>query len=362
MNVNKSILYTDLSNEFNLTNETSIFEFDSSYVRKMHVQSNNSILLNSFTSSDNDQYVNCYQLNSIIDEDLVINDSISSILDSLISINDSLSLYINNLDQIIDSLQSSQENCTIQEVQIPLLLSGGWTFFGFTCIDPMDVPNAFNSIVEEVVIVKDADGSAYLPTWGFNGIGDLIYSRGYQIKTTEAVLGFSFCPTIIVSEEENSLQYQIGDQIEGGIVFYIDDTGEHGLIAAMEDLDSTYEWGCYSTPIIGADGESIGTGLQNTLDIVASCPETPIAVSIALNSIINSYSDWYLPSKDELLEMYNRIGEGAPEGNIGGFSNSGYWSSSEINSNLAWYVYFGNGDSFSNVKYANGRVRVIRAF
>jgi hypothetical protein len=199
-NVNKSILFTDLSNEFNFTNETSIFEFDSSYVRKMHFQSNNSILLNSFTSSDNDQYVNCYQLNSIIDGDIVINDSTSSILDSLIIINDSLSLYVNNLNQIIDSLQSSQENCTIQEVQIPLLLPGGWALFGFTCIEPMDVPNAFNSIIDEVVIVKDANGSAYLPTWDFNGIGDLIYSRGYQIKTTEEVLGFSFCPTIIVSE------------------------------------------------------------------------------------------------------------------------------------------------------------------
>ena len=58
----------------------------------------------------------------------------------------------------------------------------------------------------------------------------------------------------------------IGDLTEGSIVFYIDETGEHGLVAALEDL-CQFEWGCYLTELSGADEQAI-TGNQITLDIV----------------------------------------------------------------------------------------------
>jgi len=156
--------------------------------------------------------------------------------------------------------------------------------------------------------------------------------------------------------------YQVGDLAEGGIVFYVDETGEHGLVAAMEDMEGSYQWGCYETSISGADGESIGTGYQNTLDIVSECSETPIAASEALAYESEGYSDWYLPSKDELIEMYNTIGNGSPEGDIGGFGNNWYWSSSVSNTFSAWNVYFNNGYTTSFYKYITIRVRVIRAF
>jgi hypothetical protein len=89
---------------------------------------------------------------------------------------------------------------SIQEVYFPLYLPQGWGMFGFTCTNSIDLFDAFQSIVDQVLIVKDAVGAAYLPEYGYNGIGDLIYSRGYQIKTTEEILDFSFCTTLIVSE------------------------------------------------------------------------------------------------------------------------------------------------------------------
>jgi hypothetical protein len=173
--------------------------------------------------------------------------------------------------------------------------------------------------------------------------------------------------------EGDSLDLYIGQEAYGGIVFYVDETGEHGLVAAMEDLTegatdpygsgyNGYEWGCYGQGVNGADGTSIGTGYQNTLDIVSGCSETPIAASEALAYESEGYSDWYLPSKDELYEMYSTIGNGGPEGNIGGFGNNWYWSSSENNFNGAWIVYFYNGNTFSDYKYLTFRVRVIRAF
>jgi hypothetical protein len=150
---------------------------------------------------------------------------------------------------------------------------------------------------------------------------------------------------------ERPLVY-IGQELEGGIVFYVDETGEHGLVAAMEDLGQ-FQWGCYGTSISGADGQFIGTGYQNTLDIVAGCSDTNTAAYNALNSTVGGYEDWYLPSKDELYEMYSTIGNGGPDGYIGGPTSGAYWSSSESSDYNAWVVNFNLG-SGATYGYSKG--------
>jgi hypothetical protein len=173
---------------------------------------------------------------------------------------------------------------------------------------------------------------------------------------------------------------QVGDLAEGGIVFYVDETGEHGLVAALEDLTegatdpygydfNGFEWGCFFENVSGADGQAIGTGYQNTMDIVSQGCVTEnggiTAAQVALDTEVNGYSDWYLPSIDELNEMYNTIGPVGLESNIGGFEisvNSYYWSSSEINHMTAWGVYFDNGDVELSSKNNTRSVRVIRSF
>ena len=115
----------------------------------------------------------------------------------------------------------------------------------------------------------------------------------------------------------------------------------------------------------GADGQAIGTGYQNTMDIVnQGCSTENGGIIAAQAAHINGYSDWYLPSKDELVEMYNTIGNGGPERNVGGFLEDGWpcWSSSENNNNYAWSVYFIDGFTDLLNKNYSGRVRVIRAF
>jgi hypothetical protein len=155
----------------------------------------------------------------------------------------------------------------------------------------------------------------------------------------------------------------IGDFIHGGIVFYVDETGLHGLVAAFEDLPDTYHWGCVGINLPGADGTAIGTGYQNTLDIVAGCSETPIAASEAL-AYVNKFNDWYLPSIDELVEMFNTLGFGDSNDNIGGFDVSmWYSSSSESNLNASWYINCSTGNSSSGGgKDADFATRPIRSF
>jgi len=168
----------------------------------------------------------------------------------------------------------------------------------------------------------------------------------------------------------NITEYIVGMEAEGGIVFYLDETGEHGLVAALEDLEGLYEWGCVGKYVNGADRQAIGTGYQNTLNIINQGCTTYngginggiTAAQAALDAEINGYSDWYLPSKDELVEMNNAIGYGSPEGNIGGFSIYYYWSSTGGGNYGAWYVSFPDGNTGAISKTNPGRVRVIRAF
>jgi len=66
-------------------------------------------------------------------------------------------------------------------------LVSGWSIFStYLVLENMDVVDALNPIYEDIVLVKDFQGLAYLAEWGFNGIGDLIYGAGYQIKTSQA--------------------------------------------------------------------------------------------------------------------------------------------------------------------------------
>ena len=167
------------------------------------------------------------------------------------------------------------------------------------------------------------------------------------------------------SGKKNDLR--IGKELYGGIVFYLDETGEHGLVAAIEDLPGTYQWGCYQERVNGADRTAIGTGYQNTMDIVNQGCTTEngnvTAAQAALAYESNGYDDWFIPSKDELVEMYNTIGNGSSEGNIGGFDIGAYWSSSEgSNNEYVWFVHFYEGNTDDYPKTRLWLVRVIRSF
>ena len=89
---------------------------------------------------------------------------------------------------------------TITEQNIPLSLNQGWNIIGYTCQESLNVIEAFSSVEDKIIIVKDNLGNAYLPEFGYNGIGDLEFAKGYQLKITEDINDLYFCPTLIQSE------------------------------------------------------------------------------------------------------------------------------------------------------------------
>jgi hypothetical protein len=107
-----------------------------------------------------------------------------------------------------------------------------------------------------------------------------------------------------------------------------------------------------TTAVSGADGTAIGTGYQNTSDIVAqsgNVAATSAAVEARAYRGPNNLSDWFLPSKDELNELCKyakntgqasgggTICAGGSAASLRGFLTSDYWGSSEIDNGFAWF-------------------------
>ena len=151
----------------------------------------------------------------------------------------------------------------------------------------------------------------------------------------------------------------IGSSFAGGLVFYNDGAG-HGLVSAETDQSTGAEWGCDGTAI-GGTSSAINTGAANTNAIVAGCTTAGIAAKLCYDLDLNTYTDWYLPSIDELNLMYVNLHTQS----LGSFTATYYWSSSEYSgyeSDYAWLQDFSNGNQNLDNKNYTYYVRAVRAF
>jgi hypothetical protein len=158
--------------------------------------------------------------------------------------------------------------------------------------------------------------------------------------------------------------HTIGESYGGGIVFYVYDGGQHGLIAATANQSAGIQWYNGTFRYTGTTGDGLGAGAMNTAMIVASqmadnqagnfaakvCADYSVTVSGV------TYGDWYLPSSHELNLLYLQ------KTVVGGFANAYYWSSSEYDNFDAWIQYFNNGLQDYDYKTNTGYVRAVRAF
>ena len=203
-------------------------------------------------------------------------------------------------------------------------------------------------------------------------------SGKYPAKTSTKIITRKSSPTTTTLAPTTTtttlapVLYNVGDTGPGGgIVFY--DAGsvqswgrflEAACAGWQNNCDGTTAdpratWGCYGTPITGADGLVIGTGEQNTTAIVNGCTDAGIAADLADDYSHNTLDDWFLPSLDELNQMYTNLHSASTP--LGGFSTEDYWSSSDY-VGQAWYQYFGHGYQGGFYKDYQACVRPVRAF
>tara|TARA_B110000879_G_scaffold76808_1_gene106971 strand:- start:573 stop:1736 length:1164 start_codon:yes stop_codon:yes gene_type:complete len=138
-----------------------------------------------------------------------INDLVSSIFEATIIVKDAEGLaYLPNWDfngigNAIDGEAyliklTENQNLSISGTKIipedfVINLETGWSLLGYLRDSPANLVTMLADINEQIIIVKTFDGTAYLPDWNFNGIGDMSPGQGYQIKVNSNV-SFSYPP------------------------------------------------------------------------------------------------------------------------------------------------------------------------
>lgn len=155
----------------------------------------------------------------------------------------------------------------------------------------------------------------------------------------------------------------------GGFIFHVNPNfaadGWRYLEAAPFDQSAGAPWGCFRTAVPGARGTAVGTGRQNTLDMLAACPAPGTAAQLCSTYRLNGVGGWFLPSRDELVLMYRNLkATGACDFRDAGIAdNYCYWASSQQTADMAAHVDFAdNGRLHGDDKDFPRRVRAIRMF
>jgi len=213
--------------------------------------------------------------------------------------------------------------------QAPTMTSAGVTFNGVVN------PNDYSTTVAFEYSTSTAYGTTVVatqsPVTGTTNtavtsamITTLTVGTTYHVRmVTQSIFGTFYGDDITFTY----LYY--GASYAGGLVFSIDNSGQHGLVAATVDQGASANYWA------GAFNACTGN--------------------------INGYTDWYLPSKSTLNLMYVNL---HTQG-LGGFASGSptYWSSTEsTNNSFAWSQAFYNGSQSSVEKYSGFRVRAVRAF
>ena len=164
--------------------------------------------------------------------------------------------------------------------------------------------------------------------------------------------------------------HYIGQSFGGGVVYHLwkDTAGvEHGLVVDKTDLSTAQEWSNIATTLVGAGAQSSWNGVSNSNAIVTQVGHTSSAASLCLNSTNGGFSDWYLPSIDELNLLWtNRFNVNKTLASLSGATELPilvyYWGSTESEPNYAWHYYFAYGSAYNGPKTEADYVRAIRAF
>lgn len=163
--------------------------------------------------------------------------------------------------------------------------------------------------------------------------------------------------------------YAIGDIGPSGvgIVFRVTDGGLHGMEVSPVDLTATGQWSNITDQLVTGTPlpREIGEGLENTMAILAQAGHTNSAAQLCRNYRSTLEGDWYLPSLDELVAVFDNL----HRPNLHHFTEENYLSSTEYGATLAWALCFGSPsypthtwESVFSKSSTDGYVRAVRSF
>jgi hypothetical protein len=161
------------------------------------------------------------------------------------------------------------------------------------------------------------------------------------------------------------IRYEMGDRgPAGGYIFYDKGNYSNGwryLEAAPAEADFTVDWGTYPYYVSGTS-TCIGSGKQNTkiiINYLRRMDESGKAAQLCESLNVNGYTDWFLPSRDELALILTNL----KQKGFGGSFRNWYWSSSQVDATNSWLQHFDYaGSQYHYQKYYTSSVRPVRAF
>jgi hypothetical protein len=244
---------------------------------------------------------------------------------------------------------------------------------GITATDTTSWNNKLDSETDPVFTAWDKDYADLINTPAAADGSETKVTAGTNVTVTGS--GTTASPYVVnATAGSGSTTYSVGDFAQGGIVFWVDETGQHGLVAAKEDQSTGVRWYAGTHGNTQAKGDGPFSGEANTSIIIAaqvaigddgSTYAARICNELQVTEGGKTYGDWYLPSKEELDLMYqNKATIDATAGVNGGsgFASAYYWSSTENSSSSAWGQGFINGSQSISGKGYTDRVRAVRAF
>ena len=230
--------------------------------------------------------------------------------------------------------------------------------------------------IERSAIASPANGLMVYQTDGLSGLYSFNGSAwqrigeadGSETKVTAGtnvtVTGAGTAGNPYVINSTPATSHYPGEFFGGGIVCWVDHTGQHGLVVSLVNLSNSSQW----STVYGVTGAfSTWDGNANSSLILSVSPAAQLC-----DSYVNAdygtgiYSDWYLPAADQLSLVYhsryilNKNLTGAPGAQILG--NQYYWASAENSNSTAWAYSLKDGYPFVDGKFSNYWVRAVRAF
>ena len=238
----------------------------------------------------------------------------------------------------------------------------------------LSVPFALHAKTAETVTggITETD-----PIFGASVAGDMTGTdtTNWNNKQDQLTAGSGVDITGSVISTTNSVTtYSVGDFAQGGIVFWVDETGQHGLVAAKVDQSTGVRWYAGTNGNTQAKGDGPFAGEANTSIIIAAQAAigddgatyaARICNELQVTEGGKTYGDWYLPSKDELNLMYQNkatITATAVANGGSGFVIIDYWSSTEASNFSAWSQNLSGTNQIILNKSITCYVRPVRAF
>ena len=206
----------------------------------------------------------------------------------------------------------------------------------------------------------------------------LISNNIYYQNFTDSIIDFknkfislSFFSLDIESEKietliKNEKQYRlkVTDEYADGIIFYLDETGNHGLVCSLKIIGEK-PWGPNLN--IKSNNIKLGGGYENSVKMIDGFKKmVDISDYLAINYAAElcskyhstKFNDWYLPNLKELEMIYYKL----YKSKILDFEPLAFWSSNQYNYKQAYNFSFVTGYSQIEEKQFNLNVLAVRKF